>query len=194
MKNNRTRRLAECSVLLAMAIVFSFIKLWQMPMGGEVTFVSMLPIMLAGLRNGRTAGFLTAFVYALFQLLTAFASGNVFVYCTTASTFFVCVVFDYLLPFTGLGVAGLFRNIKTDSVKFKNIGIYCGILCSIVLRFVCHYATGVVIWGQWAGEEGPYIYSLLYNGPYLLAELLLTLAVCAVLFRSERTKRFLLNR
>ena len=192
-KKQNLRVTAECSVLLAMAIVFSFIIIWRMPMGGEITFVSMLPIMLAGFRNGPKAGLLTAFIYSLFQLAFAFVSGNVFVYCTTAFTFIICVVFDYLVPFTGLGIACVFKNIKKDSVRFKNAGIYFGVSCGIVLRFICHYITGVVIWGQWAGEEGPYIYSLLYNGTYLLPELLLTLLVCVILFKPQRTRKLLLN-
>lgn len=192
-KKQNLRITAECAVLLAMAIVFSFIKIWQMPMGGEITFVSMLPIMLAGLRNGPKAGILTAFVYSLFQLASAFVSGNVFVYCTTATTFILCVLFDYLVPFTGLGIACLFKNVQIHSVRFKNINIYLGIICGIVLRFICHYITGVVIWGQWAGDEGPYIYSLLYNGTYLLPELILTLLVCVILFKPQRTRKLLLN-
>lgn len=194
MKNIQHLRItAECAVLLAMAIVFSFIKIWQMPMGGEVTLVSMLPIMLAGFRNGPKAGFLTAFVYSLFQLASAFVSGNVFVYCTKTSTFILCVLFDYLVPFTGLGIACLFRFLKKDSARFKSVRIYCGVICGIVLRFICHYVTGVVIWGQWAGDEGPFIYSLLYNGTYLLPELVLTLIICIILFKPQRTRKLLLN-
>ncbi|MBQ3085810.1 MAG: energy-coupled thiamine transporter ThiT [Clostridia bacterium] len=194
MKNKKNLRVtAECAVLLSMSIVFSFIKIWQMPMGGEVTFVSMLPVMLAGFRNGPKAGFVTTFVYSLFQLASAFVSGNVFVYCTTAFTFIVCLLFDYIVPFTGLGFACLFKNIKRDSARFKNIGLYCGIMFGIILRFTCHYITGVVIWKQWAGDEGPYIYSLLYNGTYLLPELILTLIVCAILFKAKRTRKILLN-
>lgn len=194
MKTKQNLRVtAECAILLAMSIVFSFIKIWQMPMGGEITFVSMLPVMLAGLRNGPKAGFLTTFVYSLFQLASAFVSGNVFIYCTTALTFILCVLFDYLVPYTGLGIACLFKNIKINSARFKNIGLYCGIMCGIVLRFICHYVTGVVIWGQWAGDEGPYIYSLIYNGTYLLPELILTLLVCVILFKAKRTRKILLN-
>lgn len=194
MKRKQNLRItAECAVLLSMAIVFSFIKLWQMPMGGEVTFVSMLPVMLAGFRNGPKAGFLTAFIYSLFQLASAFVSGNVFVYCTTAATFIICVLFDYIVPFTGLGIACLLRNIKTSSVRFKKISIYFAVTCGIMLRFICHYITGVVIWGQWAGDEGPYIYSLLYNGTFLLPELVLTLLVCVILFKPQRTRKLLLN-
>ena len=192
-KKQNLRVTAECAVLLAMSVVFSFIKIWQMPMGGEITFVSMLPVMLAGFRNGKKAGFVTAFIYALFQLASAFVSGNVFVYCTTAATFAVCVLFDYLLPFTGLGLACLFKNINKNSVRFKNISLYFGVTCAIVLRFICHYITGIVIWGQWAGAEGPYIYSLLYNGTYLLPELVLTLLVCVILFKPQRTGKLLLN-
>ena len=192
-KKQNLRVTAECAVLLAMSIVFSFIKIWQMPMGGDITFVSMLPIMLAGVRNGPKAGFLTAFVYSLFQLMSGFASGNVFVYCTTAATFIICILFDYIIPFTGLGVAGLLRFLKKDSARFKTASLYFGMICGIVLRFICHYITGVVIWGQWAGDEGPYIYSLLYNGSYLLPELVLTLLVCVVLFRPQRTRKLLLN-
>lgn len=194
MKRKQNLRVtAECAVLLSMAIVFSFIKLWQMPMGGEVTFVSMLPVMLAGFRNGPKAGFLTAFIYSLFQLASAFVSGNVFVYCTTATTFIICVLFDYIVPFTGLGIACLLRNIKTSSVRFKKISIYFAVSCGIILRFICHYLTGVVIWGQWAGDEGPYIYSLFYNGTFLLPELILTLLVCVLLFKPQRTRKLLLN-
>lgn len=192
-KTKNLRVTAECSVLLAMAIVFSFIKIWQMPMGGEITFVSMLPVMLAGFRNGPRAGFVTAFIFSLFQLCSAFVSGNVFVYCTTAVTFAVCVIFDYIVPFTGLGIACLFKNINKNSVRFKNAGIYSGVSCGIVLRFICHYITGVVIWGQWAGDEGPYVYSLLYNGTFLLPELILTLLVCVLLFKPQRTRKMLLN-
>ena len=192
-KNKNLRVTSECSVLLAIAIVFSFIKVWQMPMGGEITFVSMLPVMLAGFRNGPKAGFATAFIYSLFQLASAFVSGNVFVYCTTAFAFAVCVIFDYLVPFTGLGIACLFKNINKNSVRFKNTGIYFGVTCGIVLRFLCHYITGVVIWGQWAGDKGPYVYSLLYNGTFLLPELILTLLVCMILFKPRRTRKLLLN-
>ncbi len=194
MKRKQNLRItAECAVLLSMAIVFSFIKIWQMPMGGEVTFVSMLPVMLAGFRNGPKAGFLTAFIYSLFQLASAFVSGNVFVYCTTATTFIICVLFDYIVPFTGLGIACLLKNIKTSSVRFKKISIYFAVSCGIILRFICHYITGVVIWGQWAGDEGPYIYSLFYNGTFLLPELILTLLVCVLLFKPQRTRKLLLN-
>ena len=194
MKNKKNLRvLVECAGLLAMAVVFSFIKLWQMPMGGEVTLVSMLPVMLCGMRNGPRAGFLTAFLYSLFQLASGFASGNVFVYCTTAATYILCMLFDYLVPYTGLGIACLFVNLKKNSEKFKNFGLYCGVLCGIAFRFVCHYITGVVIWGQWADGQSPYIYSLLYNGTYLLPELILTLFVCVLLFQPYQTRKVLLN-
>ena len=55
MRNTKVRLLAEAAVMLALAIALSFVKIWDMPMGGSVTLLSMLPIMLIAIKNG-TAG------------------------------------------------------------------------------------------------------------------------------------------
>ena len=53
-----------------------------------------------------------------------------------------------------------------------------------ILRFVCHYVTGATIWGEWMPEEffgmtmtTPWFYSLLYNGSYMLLDMLLVIIV-----------------
>lgn len=58
-KRTNLNRLVECAILLAAAAVLSFIKVVEMPLGGSVTAVSMLPIVLAGYRNGWKWGLLT---------------------------------------------------------------------------------------------------------------------------------------
>ena len=40
----KTKKLTESSLLIAMATVLSLIKIWNMPWGGSVTLLSMLPI------------------------------------------------------------------------------------------------------------------------------------------------------
>ena len=66
----------------------------------------------------------------------------------------------------------------------------CALL--IIFRFLCHYITGVVIWGQWAPDGmGKYLYSLLYNGGYMLPELVLTLAAAAVITGAPQFKKML---
>ena len=104
--------LTQCAVMLALSVALSFIKLWDMPLGGSVTLVSMLPVCLIAVKFGLAKGLGTAFVYSLFQLLQAVAEGNVFVYCESGATVVVCLFFDYLLPFTVLGLAGLFKDFR----------------------------------------------------------------------------------
>lgn len=177
--------LTECSVMLALSIVLSFVKIWQMPMGGEVTLFSMLPIALISVKYGFKQGLSTAFVYALFKLAMGFAGGDVFVYCATAFAVVICVLFDYIIPFSVLGFSGMFR-------KKGSIGAAAGTAITIVIRFLCHFITGFVIWSQWAPEgQSKYIYSLIYNGQYMLPECIMTCAGAFILTRIPRIRKLL---
>ncbi len=184
-RRNNLVRLAECSVLLALSVVLSFIEVWKMPMGGGITLLSMLPICLVAVKYGLKGALPTAFLYSVIQFAIGFGSGNVFVYCTTASTWIICMLFDYIVPFTVLGLAGMFRK------RFGNFGIILGIALVIFIRFVCHYITGVVIWGQWAEGMSPYLYSLIYNGQYMLPECIFTCIGAMVLIKIPQVRRLL---
>ena len=190
-KNTNLSTLTECAVMLALSFALSYAKLFEMPMGGSVTVASMLPIMLISVKYGVKVGLSTSFVYSLTQLMQAFASANVFPYCETGTTLAVCILFDYVVPFTVLGLAGIFLKVKV----FKNVemNVYCGIVGAVVLRFICHFITGVAIWGQWAPEGmGKFLYSFLYNAGFLSVDFLICI-VCAVLIFRRSELRKLLN-
>ncbi len=184
MKNTNVKLLAESAILLALAIVLSFVKIWNMPMGGSVTLLSMLPIILIAVKNGTAWGVGTAFVFSLFQLAQAVIEGNVFPYCGTLGIVALCVAFDYIVPFTCLGFAAL-GKMRGD------FGICMGIAGVCIVRFLCHFATGVVIWGQWAEGMSKSVYSLLYNGQYMLPELILTLAAAILLLKAKPMRKLL---
>ena len=184
MKNKKISLLTESAILLALAIVLSFVRIWNMPMGGSVTLLSMLPIMLIAIKNGTAWGVGTAFVFSLFQLAQAILEGNVFPYCTTLGIILLCAAFDYLVPFTCLGLCALGK-------KQGDIGICSGIVVVCLIRFLCHFTTGVVIWGQWAEGMSKSLYSLLYNGQYMLPELILTLAAAIILLRAKPIRKLL---
>ncbi len=183
-KNNLIM-MTECAVMLALAIVLSLLRIFKMPMGGSITLFSMLPICLVAVKYGAKQGLSTAFLFMVFKIVKALIEGDVFVYTVGAFAVIVCVLFDYVLPFTCLGFAGIFR-------KHGNAGILCGISLVVIFRFICHYVTGVVIWGQWAPEGmGKYMYSLLYNGQYMLPELIITVVLAAVLINIPQMRRLL---
>ncbi len=187
-KTNRRQnlmKLAECSVLLALSVVLSFVEVWKMPMGGGITLLSMLPICLVSVKYGIKGALPTAFLYSVIQFAIGFASGNVFVYCVTPVTWIICLLFDYIVPFTVLGFAGMFRK------KWNDAGVIIGVALVIFVRFLCHYVTGVVIWGQWAEGMSPYLYSLVYNGQYMLPECILTCIGTAVVIKVPEIKKLL---
>lgn len=54
MKNN-LRRLCEGAIMVAIAQILSYIKLWEMPWGGSIV-LAMVPIILFSVRWGLGSG------------------------------------------------------------------------------------------------------------------------------------------
>lgn len=184
-KREKITKLCVCAVMLSLAAVLSLIKVWEMPLGGSVTLLSMLPIMLLSIKYG-TWGVGTASAFALLQLALGVFSGNVFAYCKTGGAAVCCALFDYLVPFTALAFAGVpKRLINSEAGSKKRFALYLtGMIGAMLIRFGCHFFTGVVIWSQWAPEgQSKYIYSLLYNGQYMLPEAIFTAVGAAVLLK-----------
>lgn len=192
MKKTRILTLCECAILLALSIVLSFVTIWKMPMGGSITLLSMLPVMLVGVKHGAKWGLATSGVFAAFQLVQGIASGEVFVYCQTWVTVLLVAAFDYILPFASLGLTGL---TSSKNGKFNLIVTNVVFAILIAFRFVCHYITGFTIWGQWAPDGmGKYLYSLIYNGQYMLPELILTLIGANILLAAPQMRKFFVKK
>jgi len=177
MKNN-TRKLAETAVLLALGTVLSFVKV-DMPMGGGMTICSMLPLIVVSWRYGWKWGVFSSFVYSVLQLL--FGLDNV-QYASSAVMAAGIIFLDYIIAYTVIGFSGAFSKCSKNP--------YVALLISIVVpffaRFVCHFITGVWIWDAlWPNELGmtSVVYSLLYNGWYMLGELVLTAVVALALYK-----------
>ena len=183
MNKTKIRTLVECALLLALGVGLSFVTIWEMPMGGSITLASMLPILLVGVKYSPRWSFGTAFVYSLFQLLQAIMKGNVFVYCETWDIVVLCALLDYILPFTVLGL--------TAFAQKKSGHIFLFMFFAVALRFICHFFSGILIWGQWAENMSPAVYSILYNGGFLLPELIITFAVTGPLLEVKAIRRLL---
>ena len=181
MNKTKIRTMVECALLLALGVGLSFIIIWEMPMGGSITLASMLPILLIGIKYSPKWSFGCAFAYSLFQLLQAIMHGNVFVYCETWDIVVLCALLDYILPFTVLGLTAFAQKEK----------IYSFMFLAVALRFLCHFFSGILIWGQWAENMSPAVYSILYNGGFLLPELIITFAVTGPLLEVKAIRRLL---
>lgn len=178
MKKITTRKLVESALLIAVATVLSLVKI-DLPFGGGVTIVSMLPLVLASHRYGWKWGVVTAFVYSVLQLILGLDNVG---YATSFVMALGVIFLDYIIAYTVIGLSGVFGKDR------KAVAI--GILVTFCLRFVCHLITGAWIWGEWMPEEfmgltmtGPWLYSFLYNGWYMLAEIVLTEIVAMLIYK-----------
>ncbi|MEG0804249.1 MAG: energy-coupled thiamine transporter ThiT, partial [Pygmaiobacter sp.] len=69
---SKTRTLVECALMIAIGTVLAQIKIFEMPNGGSITLLSMLPFVLVSFRHGVKWGIFTGFVNSLLQMLLGF--------------------------------------------------------------------------------------------------------------------------
>ena len=182
MQKITTRKLVESALLIAVATVLSLIKI-DLPFGGGVTIVSMLPLIVVSHRYGWKWGVVTAFVYSVLQLILGLDNVG---YATSFIMAAGIVLLDYIIAYTVIGLSSSFEGSLGKTRK----AVFVGILFTFCLRFICHLLTGVWIWGEWMPEEfmglpmtSPWLYSFLYNGWYMLAELVLTELVAMLIYK-----------
>ena len=191
------RILVESAILVAMSTVLSLIKIWPMPLGGAVTLLSMLPVCVISIRHGIKWGFGAAFVYSVIQLVLGITMDGVLGWGLTPAMLIGCIMFDYIIAFTVLGLAGAFR-------VYGEVGIYAGISLAMLARFISHFLSGYIIFKnleQWQlfgklFENKPFLYSFTYNGCYMFPELAFTLTAVVILMRIRfmRKNVFLLEK
>ena len=171
MKNNLVKKLTVSAVMLALAFGLSYVIIFRLPFEGSITLFSMLPIFVVSVKYGIGWGLGTAFCYSWLQIL----QGGVFSWGLNATMLIGSLFLDYIIAFTVLGLAGVFR-------KKGNAGIICGSLLACALRFVSHFVSGIVLWANYeefiafnkTWVNHPVLYSLVYNGIYMLPETIMT--------------------
>lgn len=170
-KHLSLRALCEGAVMLALALVLNALKLYQLPNGGSVD-LAMIPIFVFALRWGCGWGLLEGFLFGVLQM---FIDGAV-------AWGWQSLLLDYMVAFTPLGLAGLFRG--------KGKGIFAGITIGCLARFAVHFVSGITIYAISVPTAilnmtltSPWLFSLVYNGSYMLVDTVLCLVVFAVLYK-----------
>ena len=204
---NKTKRLTESAMLLAVAIVLEFVsKLFipEMPFGGQITLVSMLPVVLISYRHGVKWGLVAGVAYAMLEMAigaktvaAAFQPGYFGDGVMLLNAFIMCLL-DYLVAFTALGLGGCLRG----KIQSKGLGLMCGSLVALSARYLAHILSGYILFSGWAEwfftQEGfpawgaqlaqalspnalGLVYSVVYNGMYMIPEIIITCVVALLL-------------
>lgn len=169
----RLRSLTEGAIMVALAFVLSLIKAIELPQGGSISF-TMLPLLIYALRWGTLPGILVGFVFGVAHMLMdgAVAWG------------WQSMLLDYLIAFAALGVAGLGHGKKYGAVWGSILGCFA--------RFVVHFISGVTIYRLASGATGSvfgvetassFLYSLLYNGWYMLPSTIICVVAIVLLMK-----------
>jgi len=205
----KTRRITESAMCLAMAIVLELVSkafIPEMPFGGQVTLVSMLPVVLISYRHGVRWGLVTGVCYALLEMAlgartvtAAFQPGYFGDGVLLLNALAMCLL-DYLLAFTVLGLGGIFRG----KLKKPGLELMLGAVVALCCRYLVHILSGYILFSGWAEwfftQEGfpawgaglvasltpqalGWVYSIVYNGMYMIPEIILTAAVALLLGR-----------
>ena len=207
----KTRRLTESAMLIAVSIVLELLsKLFipEFPFGGQITLVSMLPIVLISYRHGVKWGLVSASAYALLEMaigaktvMAAFQPGYFGDGVLIANALIMCLL-DYVVAFTVLGLGGIFRN----RIQKPGTALMAGSLVALGARYVAHVISGYILFAGYAEwffthEDFPFpalaetilttlspamlgfVYSLVYNAMYMVPEMIFTAIVSILIAR-----------
>ncbi len=184
-----------------LAVVCAFIPFLNLKFGGGFTIASMLPIVIVSYMYGLKWGFFTSFTYSVIQVMMDLALGKgstlIALFMPSNEEYMgmvaaVAILFiDYFIAYTVLGIGGIFRN----RIKNKTLAICLGTVLALSLRYLAHIVSGYIFYGAWAelffSQEGFYaigktildvfdgkvlalMYSVFYNGLYMLPEIVIT--------------------
>ena len=205
----KTPRLTESAMLIAIAVVLELVGrtvIPPMPFGGQLTLCAMLPIVLISWRHGVKWGLTAGFGYSLVQMalgadvVTAAFQPGYFGDGTMLGRALIMCLCDYVLAYSLLGLGGCFRN----TVKNKGLSLMCGTLVATGARYCAHIVSGYVLFAGWAEwfftQEGfpawgvalverlspqvlGFVYSVVYNGMYMIPEMVITAAAALLIAR-----------
>ena len=216
--NGKTNKLVVSAMMVALGTILSLLKLYELPFGGTVTVASMVPVVLVSCIYGVKWGLFTSFIYSLLQLVCGVATGiitkmflpgNEQMVLTAAIT--ICLL-DYVLAYLVLGLGGIFKN----KLKSRTLEVVSGTVVAVFLRWVMHVISGFVFYGAWAewffadstglagvefmqgfcswvmenmqGGALALFYSMVYNGAYMLPELIITAIFAPIVYKALRGK------
>lgn len=172
----KTKKLTLSAVLTAAAFALILVSK-QLPapwtQGGYITIGSMVPIILVSIIIDTKWGLASGFVFSLIQMMTDFYLPP----ATTFLSFTGVILLDYVIAFTVLGLAGFFVKLmgnKTWAIPLSGT-IVTG------LRYFMHVLSGLLIWGAFADTDCIPLYALIYNGSYMIPEMIITTAILALI-------------
>ncbi len=171
MKKNNTYKLVVTAMLVAIATVLNEFAVVRLPYGGGVTIFSQVPVIALSCIFGPSWGLTSGFSMSLLQIL--FGLKNIS-YAKTFLDYLIIILFDYILPYSLLGLGGVFK----DKIKNSYLSLSIGTILVCALRLLCHFISGVTVWADYTNGSsfGAVVaFSISYNAAYMIPETIVSL-------------------
>ncbi len=178
-----TRSLAFAAVCVALSFALSYVRFLKMPMGGSITFASMLPVMLYSYMFGTRKGVVAGLIYGVLQAVQD-------PWILHPAQFLL----DYGAAFAAIGLTGCIKGFKVLNGKART-QFTLGALIAGTLRFISHFFSGAFAFGSagagYAEEFGisalsnEYFYSFVYQCLYVIPEIIIVTVVGVILLSSR---------
>ncbi len=171
-----TRSIVYGAIAIALSFALSYVKFFEMPQGGSVTFASLLPLMIYCCMFGTRRGVIMCLIYGALQAVQD-------PYIIHPMQFLL----DYPLAFGVIGVSGWF--VEKNLFKFKGgkiVAFLAGGILAVALRYACHVLSGVFAFADWADLDKygtAAAYSLAYNS-FAFIDMLIALVAGVLLLGS----------
>lgn len=157
--------IAKAAMCIALSYLLSMIRLFRMPMGGTITPVSMLPLILFCVSFGPTAGVVVGCGYGLLKLLI-----DPYVIHPLQ------LLADYPMAYAAM-VLSCVANVLPLKKKWR---LPIAVLLGYLGRYMMAVLSGWVFFADAAGEQNALLYSLIYNISYLGPEMLAAAALMLI--------------
>ncbi len=158
--------MVETAIMVALAVVLSFVKVWTMPQGGTIS-LTMLPLFLLAFRRGPWAGIIGGVIYGVISIIF---DGVIY--------HPMSILLDYTLAYGLLGIAGFFKK--------NTLGVVLGTAVGTACRYISSVLSGALLFAEYAGDQNPWIYSLGYNATYMIPELIICVVVLVILVKKAK--------
>jgi thiamine transporter len=158
-----TNKITFTAMMIALALIFEIFSTFVLPLpqGGNVSVVA-IPLIILGYYYGLPTAMVGGVIVGVSQgLFVPPFIVNPFQY-----------LLDYVFPFAFMGMATVFIKLNP---KQENIMLSLGILLSLTLRYISHVISGTLFFAEFAGDQIPIIYSLIYNITFIGPTLIITL-------------------
>lgn len=185
---NKTQVIAESAIMVALSIaIFTVSDLlpWPFVYGGSFSLFGQVPIIIVSYRHGIKNGIVASTALAIFEMIIGYKN---FTYVTGIVAYLIVAFADYIIAFGCLGLGGMFKG----KLKSRSTELVLGGIIVCIIRFLCHFISGITIWTGYCPEGMAIaVYSLFYNGSYMAIELVLTvvgLLAVGKMFKLDKNK------